>query len=91
MGYDLHITRAEDWHDDDGPPITPAEWHALVAADPELTLDPRNGPHCALWSGPSAHVEPWLDWSEPGEIYTKNPDRALLAARESHGDAGRVG
>ena len=78
MGDDLHITRAELWADNAATPITAAEWHAYVAADPELTLDPRNGPHMVLWTGPSVHVEPWLDWSD-GDIYTKYPDRALVA------------
>jgi hypothetical protein len=39
MGYDLQITRKEDWWDPDGPEISMAEWLALVAADPEMRLD----------------------------------------------------
>jgi hypothetical protein len=37
MGYELHITRREDWPDD-GPSISFDEWMAVVNADPELRL-----------------------------------------------------
>lgn len=40
MGYDLHITRSENWIDPDGPRISIDEWLALIDADPEL--DPRS-------------------------------------------------
>lgn len=76
MGYDLHITRAEDWSQNEGREITWDEWLALVEDDPELTLDPLNGDEHALWSGPSEDSEPWLRWDE-GNISTKSPDRAL--------------
>ena len=79
MGYDLHITRAENWSDSDGPHISAAEWQSLVAADPELSPDPDNGPSFALWRGSGAAAEAWLAWSEPGDIFTKYPDRALVA------------
>jgi len=39
MGYDLHITRRDDWSDQ-GHDITSDEWLKLIAADPELTLTP---------------------------------------------------
>ena len=39
MGYDLHITRKEDWSDEDGPVITEAEWRRVIHEDPELQLD----------------------------------------------------
>jgi hypothetical protein len=77
MGYDLHITRAADWSDNEGAEITAEEWLAFVAADPELTLAESNGPCFVHWSGPSIHSDPWLDWAE-GNIYTKNPDQALM-------------
>jgi hypothetical protein len=78
VGYDLHITRRADWADDGGPPITEEEWLRLVEADPELRLDPDNGPQHALWSGPPEDPEPWLAWEERGEIFTKNPDAPLI-------------
>ena len=79
MGYDLHITRAEDWTDNDAAQISAEEWLAVVRADPELRLAPEAGmgPYFATWTGPSRHAEPWLNWSA-GNIYTKNPDSALL-------------
>src|SRR5262245_49469907 len=77
MGYDLHITRADNWADNDGAQISAEEWLAIVRNDPELTLLPENGPCFTHWSGPSRLAEPWLDWSE-GNVYTKYPDSALL-------------
>ena len=76
MGYDLHITRRNDWSAN-GYDITAAEWLAYVERDPELSLWPENGPHMARWSGKSKHSEPWLDWFK-GNIYSKNPDEALI-------------
>jgi hypothetical protein len=77
MGYDLHITRAESWADNEGAAITADEWLAAVRADPELTPAPENGPYFVRWSGPSRYPDPWLDWSG-GNVYTKYPDSALL-------------
>jgi hypothetical protein len=79
MGYDLHITRAADWLDPDGPHISAEEWWELVAADPELAPDPAFGLDIARWSGRSIHKESWLAWAEPGSIFTKYPDRELVA------------
>jgi hypothetical protein len=78
MGYDLHITRAEDWANNQGSEIPADEWLAVVHDDPELKLDPPNGSYSVLWSGDSSVDAPWLDWFE-GNIYTTNPDRAMLA------------
>ena len=77
MGYDLHITRADDWGDNVGHQITADEWLQLVAEDPELRLADYNGPYFALWSGRSKYPDPWLDWLA-GNIYSKNPDKALV-------------
>jgi hypothetical protein len=77
MGYDLHITRGAHWAENEGHEITCEEWLALVAHDPELTLDPVNGDQYALWSGPSQYPEPWLKWWR-GNISTKNPDKTLI-------------
>jgi hypothetical protein len=79
MGYDLHITRAEEWSDNTDSEITPQEWLALIEADPELTLMNMSGyPYFARWSGPSQYDDPWFDFSG-GNIYTKNPDEPMIA------------
>jgi hypothetical protein len=88
MGVDFYITRAEFFADNDRDPISPEEWLAYVARDPELRLYPVNGPHYVLWSGPSAYEEPWLDWSQ-GNIITKWPDTALY--RKMLSVAGKLG
>jgi hypothetical protein len=88
MGYDLHITRADDWAENEGREITREEWLALVAGDEELTLDPVNGDEYALWSGPSEHAGPWLCWCE-GNLSAKNPDPALIGKMVEI--AGRLG
>jgi len=78
MGYDAHITRAEFWAENAGHEITTTEWSAVVEADPELEPWPENGPHFVRWRGASAMTDAWLDWRD-GDVYTKNPDPALLA------------
>jgi hypothetical protein len=78
VGYEFHITRAENWVESDQRPITAEEWLAVVAADPELRIDEENGPYFAVWSGPCSYEGGgWFDWSD-GCISTKNPDRAIL-------------
>lgn len=39
MGYDLHVTRADDWTESESSPITLNEWLAYVQEDPEMRLD----------------------------------------------------
>jgi len=81
MGYDLHITRAENWSDNDQWEIGANEWLAIVLADPDLELFPENGPYCAEWTvdGLAPGYNPWLDWWR-GNIFTKYPiGRAFLA------------
>ena len=40
MGYDIHITRQENWYDDDKSlQITLGEWKEYVDSDPEMRLD----------------------------------------------------
>ena len=78
MGYDLYITRAAFWAENDNDSISPEEWLAIVADDPELTLNgDENTPYFARWSGKSVHSEPWLDWFH-GNIYSKNPDQPII-------------
>lgn len=78
MGYDVHITRASNWADNEGRQITADEWKSCLDADPELSPDPDNGPHSVLWRAhPEGREDAWLDWFG-GNIYTTNPDGPLL-------------
>ncbi len=79
MGWEIHITRAEDWPDSDKHQINAEECLALVEADQELTIDPRgNGPYFALWLLHWVEGDhPWFDWSR-GAVSTKAPDRKTL-------------
>ena|SRR5438045_489673 len=77
MGYDVHITRANSWVENEGHWISADEWLKYVREDSELRLATENGEHFAIWSGPSEYPEPWLDWYE-GNVYTKNPDDPLI-------------
>jgi hypothetical protein len=76
MGYDLHITRREFWSYN-GDDITASEWLAVVAQDPELQLDKENGPYFVTRKQESSANPSWLNWSN-GQIYSKNPDDALI-------------
>lgn len=78
MGYDLHITRAENWLENQGREISKEEWLALVHEDPELTPDPTNGDCAVLWQGECSRADPWFDWYD-GNVYTSDPDREVLA------------
>ncbi len=77
MGYELHITRAEFWAENEGRRISREEWLRVVEQDAELSIDNQNGPLFAVWGPTSPNHSPWLDWSE-GNIHTKNPDRKTL-------------
>lgn len=95
MGYDVHITRKEEWSDDDGPVITLDEWLAVIDADPDLrhdgfaeTTTPDGStlrveyPGLAVWTAHPVHREPGnLAWISfsEDELVVKNPDPPLLA------------
>ncbi len=98
MGYDIHITRAESYYENDGQWIRANEWLSYVSGDPELKLAGYNGEYFALWSGKSKYPDPWLDWFE-GNIFSKNPDDpitnkmveiAKLLGAKVQGDHGEV-
>ena len=77
MGYELHITRAKFWAENEGQEITGAEWLRLIGEDVELKNDENNGPLFAEWSPTTPRSSSWFDWSD-GNIYTKNPGRKTL-------------
>jgi hypothetical protein len=73
MGYDLHITRAEDWTDSKNFPIHPREWLQIIEKDNELKISDTNGKYFAIWYKHLTDKESWFDLTD-GEVYTKNPD-----------------
>jgi hypothetical protein len=78
MGWELHMTRADDWSQSADRPITAEEWLAVVAADPELHIDEANGRYFAVWSHPRSKSDGgWFDWAD-GQVSTKQPDRPVL-------------
>lgn len=77
MAYDLHITRADNWAENELAYIEAEEWLRLIEDDAELMLDVRNGPYFAVWSGPCEYDEPWFDWFA-GNVNAKYPDRMML-------------
>jgi hypothetical protein len=77
LGYDVHITRAENWASNEGQEISPEEWLRLVQSDPELIAMPQNGDYFVVWRGSTKYPETWFDWSA-GNITTKYPDRATF-------------
>ncbi|MBN1442715.1 MAG: hypothetical protein JXA90_08400 [Planctomycetes bacterium] len=78
MGYDIHITRASEWRENEGAEIRAEEWLAVIDADAQLSPDPANGPYSALWTAhPEEKKDAWLDWYA-GNVYTTNPDRHLV-------------
>jgi hypothetical protein len=76
MGYELHITKKEDWSED-GLDITTDEWINIVKNDPELSIDNKNGSYFAIWKPAGIDAEYWLDWFE-GNICSKYPEPALI-------------
>ena len=78
MGFDVHITRANDWAHNKDQEISAEEWLHYVEEDNELARDPQNGDYAAVWVDRARCPEAWLDWFE-GNIYTTNPDQQTLA------------
>jgi hypothetical protein len=89
MGYELHITRREDWPDD-GPSISFDEWMAVVNADPELRLGGYVDRRLADGSVFRQPLAVWIAHPRIGEsdgmgvfdlahgtVRAKNPDREV--------------
>jgi hypothetical protein len=93
MGYNVHITRKQDWFDEDGPEIALAEWIAVVESDPEMRLDgyaeaeveggkvlrlEREG--LSVWTAYSGHGKDGMAWFDffHGNVVVKNPDAEIL-------------
>ncbi len=76
MGYEIHITRAEFWAENEGHEITLDEWLRYVESDSEVQRDPQNSPADFLFLANPKEASP-LWWSR-GEVYTKNPDKPTV-------------
>lgn len=88
MGYDLHITRRDDWWED-GENIPEGDWTALVESDPTLTMTGSvstttpdgstisyDSPLLAEWAHDGASIP--FDFRS-GRVVVKNPDGPILA------------
>lgn len=90
MGYEVHITRANDWTASESNPISLEEWVAYVDSDPEMRFDTaaeatvptgeslryENG-GLAVWTAyPSHGVGGNMAWFDhrEGRIVVKDPD-----------------
>ena len=65
MGYDIHITRKDDWADDDGPVIEHDEWLSYLSIDKSMALDQDREAErdSAVATGAkSASLAVWKDW-----------------------------
>ncbi|WP_035536505.1 hypothetical protein [Paraburkholderia hospita] len=94
MGYDVHITRKQNWFDDE-PRISLGEWKSVVMSDDEMRLDGHaaatvgggailrvESEGLAVWTAHPQHdVDGNLAWFDyrVGNIVVKNPDAAILA------------
>lgn len=93
MGYEVHITRKENWLDDGGPEITLEDWLDYVASDDEMRSDgyakaetPEgtlriDDPGIAVWTAWSKHeVDGGMAWFMHFEnrVSVKNPDKEML-------------
>jgi len=94
VGYDIHITRKENWFDVEGPTISFDDWTALVNSDPEMRLDgfaeaatgagqivKIKGPSLSVWTAYSKNGKDGNQawlWLGQGNVVTKNPDSEIL-------------
>ncbi len=76
MSYQVYITRAEFWAENEGSEISAGEWLELLQKDAEISQDEANGPYFVVLGGSQESTESWLDWSE-GNLYTSYPNRAM--------------
>jgi hypothetical protein len=93
MGYDVHITRKDEWFTEEGAEISLDEWKLYVESDPEMRLDNFaeaetpdgilrvESEGISVWIGYSCHEVDgnmaWFDYFE-GNVKVKNPDEEIL-------------
>ncbi len=91
MGYELYITRADNWYNNEGRELTEATWEAVVESDPEMRISgfgeattPSGetiryvNPLLAEWLGHPEHDVVWFDFRQ-GNVVVKNPDELTIA------------
>lgn len=94
MGYEVHITRAEEWVESENFPISLADWKAYVNADPEMRLDgyaEATTPQGETIRIESAGIVVWISYSGHGvggnmawfswfggRVSVKGPDKEIL-------------
>jgi len=90
MGYDLHITRADNWFESDEKPISLTEWKDIINKDQSLRMD--GVAETVLPDGTTMRYENdgltiWLSGTDDehyyfdfrnGEIVLKNPDDYVI-------------
>lgn len=76
MSYQVYITRAAFWAENEGSEIAAREWLELMQADADITQDEARGPYFGVLDRSQKNAESWLDWFE-GNLYTSYPNRAL--------------
>lgn len=91
MGYEIHITRKNNWLDNDSQnDISLEQWNEYVESDDEMTLEKfaetvsPNGDviriekeGLSVWSGHTNSYKVWFNWFG-GEISVKNPDDEIV-------------
>ncbi|GGV66645.1 hypothetical protein GCM10010277_74610 [Streptomyces longisporoflavus] len=91
MGYDVHITRRDNWWDDSGPEITETEWRTVIATDPDLEMTPPDlidGQH-PIWTAemvthpPEKRFGTAIHWFSPSDISAKNPTDILISKMQA--------
>ena len=84
MGYEVHITRADDWTKSQQHPILEKEWLEVVHSDPTLQVSEEDfrgdgvgeRHHAVVWL---AHPERPQFWYGNGMVTKKHPDEPTLA------------
>lgn len=81
MGYNLYISRKDEWFDEHGEEIELDEWLAVIETDPHLTPHVEmaaTDPSAAVWSGEDGMGRMWF-WMSDGNIVGKNARPDALA------------
>ncbi|MDB4213880.1 hypothetical protein N9741_03310 [Octadecabacter sp.] len=75
MGYNLYITRKDEWFDEHGVEIELDEWLAVIEEDPHLKPHAEmvaTDPSAAVWVNKDGGGRMWF-WLDEGNIVGKNP------------------